>query len=93
MPRAASKGVEILASDEPSLHAGITSFRLSGKISKADNDAIVAELRDKHRVLTVRRAGVAKGQCIRVSPALYSTEDDVDRLIEALAIVSGTRAG
>jgi isopenicillin-N epimerase len=87
------KGVEILAPDEPSLHAGITSFRLSGKTSKADNDAIVAELRDKHRVLTVRRAGVAKGQCIRVSPALYSTEDDVDRLIEALAIVSGTRAG
>ena len=51
------------------------------------------ELRDKHKVLTVRRAGVAKGQCIRVSRALYSTEDDVDRLIEALAIVSGTRAG
>ena len=43
--------------------------------------------------MTVRRAGVAKGQCIRVSPALYTTEDDVDRFAEALAIVSGTRAG
>jgi selenocysteine lyase/cysteine desulfurase len=87
------KGVEILAPDEPSLHAGITSFRLAGKTSKADNDAIVAELRDNHKVLTVRRAGVAKGQCIRVSPALYTTEDDVDRLVVALAVVSGTRNG
>jgi len=73
--------------------SGITAFRLAGKTSKADNDAIVAELRDKHKVMTVRRAGVAKGQCIRVSPALYTTEADIDRFVEALAIVSGTRAG
>jgi selenocysteine lyase/cysteine desulfurase len=43
-------------------------------------------------VLTVRCAGVAKGQCVRVSPALYSTEADIDRFVEALAIVSRTRA-
>ncbi|SDQ94890.1 Selenocysteine lyase/Cysteine desulfurase [Rhizobiales bacterium GAS191] len=87
------KNVEILTPDEAGMYAGITAFRLAGKTTKADNDAIVAELRDKHKVLTVRRAGVAKGQCIRVSPALYSTEADIDRLVEALAVVSGTRAG
>jgi len=42
-------------------------------------------LRDRHKVLTVRRDGVAKGQCIRVSPALYTTEDEVDRFVVALA--------
>jgi selenocysteine lyase/cysteine desulfurase len=43
-------------------------------------------LRDRHKVLTVRRDGVAKGQCIRVSPALYTTEEEVDRLVAALAV-------
>ena len=45
------------------------------------------------RILTVRRAGVAKGQCIRVTPALYTEEADLDRLVEALAIITGTKAG
>jgi selenocysteine lyase/cysteine desulfurase len=44
-------------------------------------------------VLTVRRAGVAKGQCIRVTPALYTDETDLDRLVEALAVVTGNKAG
>ena len=32
----------------------------------------------------MRRAGVAKGQCIRVSPAIYTSETDLDRLVQAL---------
>ena len=69
------------------------SFRLAGKTSKADNDAVVAKLRDSYKVLTVRRAGVAKGQCIRVTPALHTEEADLDRLVEALAAITGTKAG
>ncbi|MGY4309168.1 isopenicillin-N epimerase [Bradyrhizobium sp. USDA 4369] len=89
----ALKGLEILTPDEPGLYGAITSFRLAGKTSKADNEAIVARLRDERKVLTVRRAGVANGQCIRVTPALYTTEADLDRLVEALAIVTGSKAG
>jgi selenocysteine lyase/cysteine desulfurase len=73
--------------------AGITSFRLAGKTSAADNTAIVTALRERFGVFTVRRGGVAKGQCIRVSPALFTTEQDVDRLVEALAVITGTKAG
>ncbi|MDJ1157660.1 aminotransferase class V-fold PLP-dependent enzyme [Chelatococcus sp. SYSU_G07232] len=81
--------IEILTPDDASMHAGITSFRLAGKGSRDDNNAIVGTLRDKHRVLTVRRAGVAKGQCIRVSPALHTTEAELDRLVAALGAVTG----
>jgi isopenicillin-N epimerase len=77
--------VEVLTPDEPELAAGITSFRVKNKGSRDDNNALVAALRDKHRVLTVRRDGVAKGQCIRVSPALYTTEEEVERFVVALA--------
>ncbi|MCP3472711.1 aminotransferase class V-fold PLP-dependent enzyme [Bradyrhizobium sp. CCGUVB1N3] len=89
----AFRDIEILTPDEAGSYGAITSFRLAGKTSKADNDAVVAKLRDGFRVHTVRRAGVAKGQCIRVTPALYTTEADLDRLVEALAVVTGTRAG
>jgi len=50
-------------------------------------------LRDSYRIMTVRRAGVAKGQCIRVTPALFTDEADLDRLVEALAIITGTKTG
>ena len=77
--------VEVLTPDEPGLAAGITSFRVKNKGSREDNNALVAALRDRHKVLTVRRDGVTKGQCIRVSPALYTTEEEVDRFAAALA--------
>jgi isopenicillin-N epimerase len=81
-------GLEILTPDEPGMAAGITSFRLSGKISAADNNALVAQLRDKFGIFTVRRAGVAKGQCVRISPALYTNEADLDRLVAALKTIT-----
>lgn len=87
------KGVEIQTPDDPRMVAGITSFALTGKRSPAETNAIVAELRDKHKVMTVRRGGVAKGNTIRISPAPYIMEADLDRFVEALAIVSGNRAG
>ncbi|MCK1388908.1 aminotransferase class V-fold PLP-dependent enzyme [Bradyrhizobium sp. 21] len=87
------KDIEILTPDEPGLYGALTSFRLAGKTSKADNDATVAKLRDGHKILTVRRAGVAKGQCIRVTPALYNDESDLDRFVEALAVITGTKTG
>jgi len=76
--------IEVLTPDEPGLAGGITSFRVRNKGSREDNNALVAALRDRHKVLTVRRDGVARGQCIRVSPALYTTEDEVDRFVAAL---------
>jgi selenocysteine lyase/cysteine desulfurase len=87
------RDIEILTPDEPGLYGALTSFRLAGKTGKADNDATVAKLRDGYKILTVRRAGVARGQCIRVTPALYTEEADLDRLVEALAVITGTKTG
>jgi isopenicillin-N epimerase len=78
------KGLEILTPDEPGMYAGITSFRMAGKVSAEDNNALVAQLRDQHGIFSVRRAGVAKGQCIRISPAVYTSESELDRLVSAL---------
>lgn len=87
------KDLQILTPDEPGSYGAITSFRLAGRTDKAANDAIVATLRDTHGVLTVRRAGVAAGQCIRVTPSLFTQEADLDKLVRALAAVTGSTAG
>lgn len=82
------KNIEILTPDDSTMVAGITSFRLKGRTSASDNNAVVSELREKYGIFSVRRAGVAKGQCVRISPALFTTESDLDRLIDALKTIA-----
>jgi selenocysteine lyase/cysteine desulfurase len=77
-------GIDILTPDDRDLVAAITSFRLGGRTGKAENQAIVQELLDRYGIFTVWRTGVARGDCIRVTPALYNTPSDVDRLVSAL---------
>jgi selenocysteine lyase/cysteine desulfurase len=77
-------GIDILTPDDAGLVAAITSFRLRGKGGKAENQALVAELLERYGIFTVWRTGVARGDCVRVTPALYNTPADVDRLTAAL---------
>ena len=53
----------------------------------------MAKLRDNHKIMTVRRAGVAQGQCIRVTHAMFPNKADLARLVEALAVATGTKTG
>ncbi|MGF1606540.1 MAG: aminotransferase class V-fold PLP-dependent enzyme [Rhodothalassiaceae bacterium] len=77
-------GIEILTPDEPGLAAAMTSFRLSGRTSAEANDQVVTQLAERHGIFTVRRSGPAKGDCVRVSPALYTSADEVKALVPAL---------
>ncbi len=77
-------GIEILTPDDPTLHGGITAFRLVGKTSSADNVAIAKTLLDRFGIFTVHRDGPAAGSCVRVTPALFNTMADMDALGTAL---------
>lgn len=81
-------GVEVLTGDDPRTYAGITGFRLSGRTSAEDNKAISKRLREEFGILTVPRTGAAHGACIRVTPAFYTTEDDVFALAKALKAIA-----
>jgi selenocysteine lyase/cysteine desulfurase len=76
--------IEILTPDDPSMHCGMTSFRISGRTSHADNDAIVSYLLKRHRIFTARRDGLANGDCIRVTAAQFTLSDQVDQLANAI---------
>jgi selenocysteine lyase/cysteine desulfurase len=76
--------VQVLTPDDPRMSAGITSFRLRGRTTPADNDRIVETLLTRHGIFTRRSPGVDGGDCVRVTPALYSQPSDLDRLALAL---------
>jgi isopenicillin-N epimerase len=63
---------------------------VSGRTSEADNVAITDHLMSRHRIFTVRRGGVSAGDCVRVTPALFTSTDDVDRLALALRDIAGS---
>lgn len=86
--RVRSAKVEILTPDEPGSFASVTSFRIKG-VAPA---AIQRTLLEKHRILTVARTGIANGDAVRVTPALYNTEDDLDRLVGALRTIAANGA-
>ncbi|WCT75245.1 aminotransferase class V-fold PLP-dependent enzyme [Sphingomonas naphthae] len=77
-------GLDILTPDDPTLHCAITSFRIRGRTSVADNMAVAQHLLDRHRIFTVHRTGPAKGACVRVTPALMNDMAEVDRFAVAL---------
>lgn len=77
-------GIEILTPDDPRMVAALTSFRLKNELSTEGNNAISRTLAEKYGVLTVRRTGPAKGDCVRVTPSVYNTPNDVLKLAAAL---------
>lgn len=81
-------GLDILTPDDPQMVGGITSFRLQGRTSSEDNQRIVDDLRTRHGLFTVGRTGLERGDCVRVTPAIYNGPADVDRLAAALKQLS-----
>lgn len=78
------EGIQILTPDDPKMVAALTSFRLNNELSTEGNNAISRILAEKYGVLTVRRTGPAKGDCVRVTPSVYNTPEDVLKLAAAL---------
>lgn len=85
-------GLEILLPDDPRLHGATTSFRINGRTSTADNIAITDQLLNRFGIMTVHRAGLADGACVRVTPSLFTTPVEVDRLVPALRTLAGELA-
>lgn len=76
--------VEVLTPDDPDLYGAITSFRIAGRTTAAENNAIAAALLDDHRIFTVQRSGPHRGACVRVTPSLFNSLAEMDRLAAAI---------
>ncbi|MBL0170928.1 MAG: aminotransferase class V-fold PLP-dependent enzyme [Gemmatimonadaceae bacterium] len=81
-------GVDILTPDDPELVGAITGFRLHGRGTREANQAITKALLDEFGIFTFYRTGLAKGDCVRVTPALYNSVADADALASAIKTVA-----
>ncbi len=82
------RGIDVLTPDDRGMVAAITSFRLHGRGTRPANQSVVTELLERHRLFTVWRTGIANGDCVRVTPALYNSPADADRLAAALTALA-----
>jgi len=85
-------GVEILTPDDPARYGATTSFRLKGMKSFEHAKKVQELFLSKHRVLVVARAGISRAAAVRVTPALYNTEAELDQLVSAIRQERGVLA-
>lgn len=87
-PARKMKGITVLTPDDSNMVAALTSFRLDGVVTTKSNDAVTKYLAEKFGILTVRRTGPDKGDCIRVTPSLFTSADDMMKLVKALRAIT-----
>lgn len=76
--------LEILTPNEAGRYGAVTSFRLPRMREYAEAQRMARVLLERHRILTVARRGIAGGAAVRVTPTLYNTRAELDRLVRAL---------
>ncbi|MFJ2365125.1 aminotransferase class V-fold PLP-dependent enzyme [Pseudomonas sp. NPDC087697] len=74
-------GIEVMTPDDPRLYCGITSMRFT---RQADQQAMVDRLLNDYNLFTVARSGSACGSCIRITPGLTSTAQEMRLVAQAL---------
>lgn len=84
-------GIDVLTPDESGMVGALTGFRLHGRGTREANVAITRTLLDEFGIFTHWRTGLAKGDCVRVTPALYNSPADADRLAAALRTLATRR--
>lgn len=83
-----TKGVDILTPDDATLVGAITGFRLHGRGTREANQALAKALLDEFGIFTFYRTGLANGDCVRVTPALYNSIEDADKLAAAIRTIA-----
>lgn len=84
-----NKNVEILTPQDERMYAAITSFRIKGKTSREENMELMKTLTDKYGIFTTTMGSINSGSGIRVSPALYNSKEDANKLAAAINDIAG----
>lgn len=83
------RGLEILLPDEPDRHGAVAGFRLPGMQGADDAKKAAALFLEKYKLLVVAKAGLASGPVLRVTPALFNSSAELDRLVAAIQAERG----
>lgn len=75
---------QILTPTDKRLYAGITAFRRRGRTELKDNLQLAKRLLDEAKIFTVHRVGLASGACVRITPSVFTSLDDIHQLRKTL---------
>ncbi len=76
--------IELLGGLDEESWTGMGSFRLAAKRSEEDVTALQQRLEQEFGIFTVVRKGLASGYCVRITPQVFTTPDDMAQLVDAL---------
>ena len=76
--------IELLGGLDEASRTGMGSFRLAGKRSAEDVTALHQRLEKEFGIFTVVRKGLESGYCVRVTPQVFTTPDELAQLVDAL---------
>mgnify|MGYP002880038509 FL=1 len=75
--------------DEPGSYGAVSAFRLPGMSGPNDAKKAAKLFLDKYHLLVVAKAGLASGPVLRVTPALFNSSAELDRLVGAIIAERG----
>jgi selenocysteine lyase/cysteine desulfurase len=79
------RGVELMLPAEAGNYGAVSAFRLPGMRTAEDARRAQTRFVEKHGLLVVAKTGLASGPVLRVTPGLFNTSDELDRLVAAIA--------
>lgn len=76
--------IELLGGLDEDSWTGMASFRLPGKNSVADARNLQQRLENEFGIFTVIRDGLASGCCVRITPQVFTSADEIEILVDAM---------
>jgi len=80
--------VEVLGGSDEDSWTGIGAFRLVGKSSLEDARHMQQRLETEFGIFTVLRKGLASGACVRITPQVFNSADEIGQLVDAMRRMS-----
>ncbi|MEM5496207.1 aminotransferase class V-fold PLP-dependent enzyme [Paraglaciecola mesophila] len=76
--------IEVLGGSDGESCSGMGAFRLVGRTTLEDAKNLQQRLENEFGVFTVVRVGLSSGCCIRVTPQVFTSANDISQLLIAL---------
>ena len=76
--------IEMLGGSDEASKTGMGSFRLRGKNTIEDAKNLQQRIENDFGIFTVIRKDLSSGGCVRITPQVFSTPDQLSKLVNAL---------